>query len=158
MLVPVVGQLMIEDYGWRMAYAGFAAAVFALALPMAVFVMKETPEEMGLQPDGAAASNTGDDNAVMSASPRLQDAEPASGSGPAVASSGAGPVAQDGDGGNSAAPALTGLSCSQAARTRSFWLVLFSFMLVGIGITSVIAHLVPMLTDRAWRRPRPPCA
>ena len=148
MLVPVVGQLMIEDYGWRMAYAGFAAAVFALALPMAVFVMKESPEEMGLQPDGEPASTTGDDNSVISASPRLQDAEPASGSGPAVASSGAGPVAQNGDGGNDAAPALTGLSCSQAARTRSFWLILFSFMLVGIGITSVIAHLVPMLTDR----------
>ena len=33
MLVPVVGQLMIEDYGWRMAYAGFAAAVFAWPCP-----------------------------------------------------------------------------------------------------------------------------
>ena len=120
MLVPIVAQLMIENYGWRMAYVGFAAAVFALALPMALFVMKETPEEMGSQPDG----------------------------GPAVVKRGAGPVADDGDGAKPAVAPVTGLSCPQAAQTRSFWLILFSFMLVGIGITSIIAHLVPMLTDR----------
>ena len=120
MLVPIVAQLMIENYGWRMAYVGFAAAVFALALPMAVFVMKETPEEMGLRPDG----------------------------GHAVVSRGAGSVADDGDGAKPVLAPVTGLSCPQAAQTRSFWLILLSFMLVGIGITSIIAHLVPMLTDR----------
>ena len=44
--------------------------------------------------------------------------------------------------------AAAGLSCPQAARTHSFWLILVSFMLVGIGITSILAHLVPMLIDR----------
>ena len=123
MLVPVVAQLMIDNYGWRMAYAGFGAAVLALALPMAVFVLRESPAEMGLKPDGAPARNASDDNSVIS-------------------------VAHNGDGGNKSAPAVTGLTCREAARTRSFWLILVSFMLVGIGITSVIAHLVPMLTDR----------
>ena len=47
MLVPVIAQMMIENHGWRMAYAAFAAAIFALALPMAVFVLKESPAEMG---------------------------------------------------------------------------------------------------------------
>ena len=144
MLVPIVAQLMIENYGWRMAYVGFAAAVFALALPMAVFVMKETPEEMGLQPDGGHAGNTDDDNSVISESPRLQHAEPA----PGLLHAGAGSAADDGDGGNLSLAPVAGLSCPQAAQTRSFWLILFSFMLVGIGITSIIAHLVPMLTDR----------
>ena len=144
MLVPVVAQLMIENYGWRMAYAGFAGAVFALALPMAVFILKESPEEMGYAPDGGPAGNTGDDDSATSVSPRLQHAEAA----PAVVSGEAGSVAHDGDGENVTMPAAPGLSCSQAARTRSFWLILVSFMLVGIGITSIIAHLVPMLTDR----------
>ena len=144
---------MIENYGWRMAYIGFAAAVFALALPMAVFIMKETPAEMGLQPDGGPASDAGDDNSVISASPRLHHAGPAPGSehagaGPAVVSRAAGSVADNSDGAEHTVVPVTGLSCPQAARTRSFWLILFSFMLVGIGITSVIAHLVPMLTDR----------
>ena len=117
MLVPIVGQLMIENYGWRMAYVGFAAAVFALALPMALFVMKETPEEIGCAPDGGPVT-------------------------------GAGSVAGDNDDTKTTVARVAGLSCPQAAQTRSFWLILFSFMLVGIGITSIIAHLVPMLMDR----------
>jgi len=42
----------------------------------------------------------------------------------------------------------TGLSGRQAAQTGSYWLILISFLLVGIGITSILAHLVPMLMDR----------
>ena len=120
MLVPVVAQLMIEHYGWRLAYVGFGAAVLALALPMAVFILRESPAAMGLQPDGDPVTDAGAHN----------------------------PVPHHGDGGNPSTPALSGLSCREAARTRSFWLILVSFMLVGIGITSVIAHLVPLLTDR----------
>ncbi|MFT4823763.1 MAG: MFS family permease [Cryomorphaceae bacterium] len=41
-----------------------------------------------------------------------------------------------------------GLSGAQAMRTRSYWLVFWSFLLVGVGITSVLAHLVPMLIGR----------
>ena len=113
MLVPVVAQLMIDNYGWRMAYAGFGAAVLALALPMAVFVLRERPAQMGLKPDGGPA-----------------------------------PTSDSGAGGYAAALPVAGLSCREAARTRSFWLILVSFMLVGIGITSVIAHLAPMMMDR----------
>ena len=113
MLVPVFAQMMIENHGWRLAYAGFAAAIFALALPMAIFVLKESPAEMGLEPDGDPPENT------------------------SVADN---PVPVD--------AAAAGLSCPQAARTHSFWLILVSFMLVGIGITSILAHLVPMLIDR----------
>ena len=113
MLVPVFAQMMIETHGWRMAYAGFAVAIFALALPMAVFILKESPAEMGLEPDGDPPENTSMDDD---------------------------PVPVD--------AAAAGLSCPQAARTHSFWLILVSFMLVGIGITSILAHLVPMLIDR----------
>jgi MFS family permease len=45
-------------------------------------------------------------------------------------------------------PPATGLPNREAARTRNYWLVLFSFLLVGVGITSVLSHLVPMLLDR----------
>lgn len=41
-----------------------------------------------------------------------------------------------------------GLNAAEAVRTRNFWLILGSFVLVGIGITSLLAHLVPMLIDR----------
>lgn len=119
MLVPVFVQAMSANYGWRMAYAGFALLIFALALPMAAFVLKETPEEMGLKPDGDSADETDDDAA--------------------------GP---DGGGARPATAANIGLSCRDAARTLSFWLILTSFLLVGVGITGMLAHLVPMLIDR----------
>ena len=43
-----------------------------------------------------------------------------------------------------------GLSHRQALGTRSYWLVLGSFGLVGVGITSVLAHLVPILIGRGF--------
>lgn len=41
-----------------------------------------------------------------------------------------------------------GLTGREALTQRSYWLVLFSFMLVGVGITSILAHLVPILLGR----------
>jgi len=41
-----------------------------------------------------------------------------------------------------------GLTGREAMRERSYWLILGSFLLVGIGITSILAHLVPMLIGR----------
>jgi MFS family permease len=45
-------------------------------------------------------------------------------------------------------PAGFELSAGEAARSANYWLILASFFLVGIGITSILSHLVPMLTDR----------
>lgn len=109
-LVPAFAQFMIENYGWRAAYLGFAAAVLFIALPLVVGLMRESPEEMGLEPDG--------DRGEVSVGERPPTA------------------------------AHVGLSGGEAARTRSFWLILSSFLLVGVGITGILAHLVPMLIDR----------
>ena len=45
-------------------------------------------------------------------------------------------------------PAALGLSSKEAMGERSYWLIFGSFLLVGVGITSVLAHLVPMLIGR----------
>ena len=47
-----------------------------------------------------------------------------------------------------AGPVASGMRNREAAKTRNYWLVLVSFLLVGVGITSVLSHLVPMLLDR----------
>lgn len=107
-LIPPVGQWLITNFGWREAYLFFAAAIFLVNLPLAVFLLRERPEDMGTTPDGA---------------PLQQD--------DAVA------VGQD-----------AGLSGAEAARTRSYWFVFASFLLVGFGVTSILAHLVPMLIGR----------
>ncbi|NKB36951.1 MAG: MFS transporter [Gammaproteobacteria bacterium] len=108
MLIPVVAQSIIEVAGWRVSYFIFAATVFLLALPMAIFFMRESPQEMGLSADGDTATKDQPDN--------------------------------DSD--------LTGLSGMEAMKTSTYWLILFSFLLVGIGLTGVLAHLYPLLVDR----------
>ena len=95
-LVPEISKTMIEGYGWRSAYQLFAALIFLVSLPLALFVLREAPEGVD--------ESTGD-------------------------------------------PAW-GMRNREAARTRNYWLVLVSFLLVGVGITSVLSHLVPMLLDR----------
>ena len=41
-----------------------------------------------------------------------------------------------------------GLTGKEAALTSSYWLILSSFLLVGVGLTGILAHLIPMLIDR----------
>jgi len=113
-LVPAFAQFMIDNHGWRAAYLGFAAAIICVALPMAYFLLRETPAEMGLSPDGDDPVET--------------------------------PVKSDAD--RPPHAAHIGLTGKQAATTRSYWLILISFLLVGVGITSILAHLVPMLIGR----------
>ena len=110
MLIPVVSQLSIEALGWRASYFFFSGAVILLALPMAVFLLRESPAELGLNADGIALPH--DEQAQLETAPEK------------------------------------GMSGLEAARTMSYWLILSSFLLVGIGLTGILAHLVPMLTDR----------
>ena len=56
-----------------------------------------------------------------------------------------------GDGGESGAQVpgeSGGLSGREALRTRAYWLILVSFLLVGIAVPAVLTHLVPLLADR----------
>lgn len=50
-LVPMASYL-IQLAGWRTTWAVMGVLVLALAVPLAYFVMREKPEDMGLMPDG----------------------------------------------------------------------------------------------------------
>ena len=111
LLIPIVAQMTIDALGWRAAYLGFAGAVFLLALPMVLFLMKETPEEMGFLSNGEKQrGNEEEENHIKQSE--------------------------------------IGLTGKEAAFTSSYWLILSSFLLVGVGLTGILAHLVPMLIDR----------
>src|SRR5215813_9394954 len=51
LLVPVVAWL-IEIYGWRATYGIIGGAVLVGMLPLCLFVVRDTPESMGLGADG----------------------------------------------------------------------------------------------------------
>src|SRR6058998_1215234 len=52
LLVPLVTWLILTS-GWRTAYVAIAGLVLVAILPVALWVIRESPEQMGLTPDGA---------------------------------------------------------------------------------------------------------
>lgn len=52
--VPSLARMLIEAIGWRETYMVLGIAVWVLVLPANVLLVRNTPEEMGLHPDGAS--------------------------------------------------------------------------------------------------------
>ena len=53
-VVPSLARMLIEGIGWREAYMVLGIAVWALVIPVNLLLVRNTPEEMGLHPDGAS--------------------------------------------------------------------------------------------------------
>ena len=51
LMVPAVAWL-IQAFGWRTAYITIGGFVLACLLPLCVFVIRDSPESLGLEPDG----------------------------------------------------------------------------------------------------------
>jgi MFS family permease len=51
---PLLSQWAITEYGWRMAYVIVALAIITVGVLSIGLVVRESPESMGLQPDGDA--------------------------------------------------------------------------------------------------------
>ena len=51
-LVPKFSQAIMSAYGWREAYLGLSLMIIFIVLPVIYLVMRDTPGEMGLAPDG----------------------------------------------------------------------------------------------------------
>ena len=60
-LVPITG-LVIADQGWRTAYVTLAGVVLVPVLFVLLFILRDSPSIMGLQPDGDLASNNLEEN------------------------------------------------------------------------------------------------
>lgn len=55
---PIVTSV-INSFGWRTAYLGMGIVILVLALPIVLFVMKDSPADMGLEPYGAGEAGAG---------------------------------------------------------------------------------------------------
>lgn len=51
-LWPIVSQMAIDAGGWRLGYAVLGLAVMLVGLPVAIFLLRDTPQELGLSPEG----------------------------------------------------------------------------------------------------------
>jgi len=59
-LSPLIGGLLIPDFGWRNAYRAIAVLTVALVIPLVTLVVKSRPADMGLYPDGEPAPQATD--------------------------------------------------------------------------------------------------
>jgi MFS family permease len=55
-LMPALAQRLIAMIGWRSTYMVIGLLVLVIPIPIVAFFLKESPEEMGLLPDGASVA------------------------------------------------------------------------------------------------------
>ena len=54
-MAPIIGGYLIPNFGWRASYLIMAILIWVLVIPLALFVIKSRPSDMGLFPDGETA-------------------------------------------------------------------------------------------------------
>ncbi|MDA5194994.1 MFS transporter [Govanella unica] len=105
-LVPILTKFLIDGYGWRMAYMGLGLLALCGPLPIVFFLIRNTPQDMGLTVDGDAHNPTA--NAI------LQD----------------------------------GKTFAEAMRTREFWVLAATFILVSFSLNGIQSQIVPLLQGK----------
>ena len=119
-MAPLVG-VVITHFSWRTAFVLMGALVWLLALPMTLFVIKASPAELGLLPDGDAE-------------------EPAPALDPHAPPSQAGASAP-------AAEADEGWPLRAAVRTSTFFWLAATFFLGPIAQMGMLQHQVPLIVE-----------
>lgn len=115
--MPLLAVWLFALVGWRNTWMVFGLVTLAVVILPTFLVVRRSPEDMGLQPDGALT-------------PHL----PFRGEGPAP------------DSPESPAAEIT-WTRREAARTRTFWLLVVTFGIVTLGIIGLNLHIYPYITD-----------
>ena len=58
MLMPSLAQRLITMFGWRMAYGVVGSGILLISAPIVAALLKDSPEKMGLLPDGVARARS----------------------------------------------------------------------------------------------------
>lgn len=119
--MPVLAAWLLVSLGWRSTWMVFGVLTMALLVLPALFVVRRTPEDMGLRPDGAAAESlTG--GKVIDRGKKTANAQ----------------SMNDSD---------TLWTRAEAVRTRAFWLLVITFGISSVGVTGLNLHVYPYVTD-----------
>ena len=118
--MPVLVAWLLISLGWRQTWTVFAVLTMALLVLPALLVIRRSPEEMGLRPDGAT-------NAVS-------DDELTSSKGKSWGSF----AADDSE---------SSWTRAEAVRSSAFWLLVVTFGISSVGVTGLNLHVYPYVTD-----------
>ena len=117
-LVPLEG-FITASFGWRQTYIFMGLVVLAIDIPAALFVLRTSPQEMGLMPDGNKPSE-------MKESPVREV-----------------PINHAAELAGNSEPSTTAIWI----RSLPVWLLSLSFTLAQIGEISILIHEIPLITD-----------
>lgn len=115
-----LAAIMVTHFGWRTAFVVMGVFIWCLVIPLA-FVVRERPEDMGLQPDGGAP---------------LQGAADRRGLLGFVGGMASMRVTSGAD-----------YTLAEALRSSTFWFIALAFFFQGMAHATVTVHTVPALTD-----------
>lgn len=67
--LPPLARLLIDNIGWRESYLVFGSAIWAVVVPVAILLVRNRPEDVGLHPDGADEPPVGEAPVTASGEP-----------------------------------------------------------------------------------------
>jgi len=112
-MVPLIASYFMEHYSWREAYLAIGLLIIVVALPIAKFLFKDKPSDLGLLPDGLNQASSEQQTSFSKPN-----------------------------------PTLVGYTAKEAIKQKTFWLMFTSFLITGLCTSTVLVHLIPMMTDR----------
>ena len=117
--MPIVAASLIVWLGWRQTWMVFGLAAVVLGIGPVLAIIRRSPEEMGLVPDGVREAIASGDT---SGKPR----KPAS---------------------DQIADQNLVWTRGEAMRTPTFWLLVITFGIASMGVTGLNLHVYPYVTD-----------
>ncbi len=118
--MPVVAAWLLLTLGWRQTWVVFGILTAALLVLPALLVIRRTPEDMGLRPDGDAPPAIDNQSIAPKKKPWEESLV-------------------------SASDAIW--TRAEAVRTSTFWLLVVTFGISSIGVTGLNLHVYPYVTD-----------
>jgi MFS family permease len=118
--MPILAAWLLLSFGWRQTWMVFGVLTMALLMLPALLVVRRTPEDMGLRPDGADGSVIDVDSIAPGKKKPFQSSE------------------------NHLDIVWTRAA---AVRTSAFWLLVVTFGISSIGVTGLNLHVYPYVTD-----------
>jgi MFS family permease len=119
--MPLFATSLFVWVGWRHTWTVFAILTLALVVAPALALLRRSPEDMGLLPDGEPAArvpgSAGETGGKLSAAQRQ------------------------------ALAADVPWSRREVLRTQAFWLLVVSFGIVSVGIAGLNLHMYAFVTD-----------
>ncbi|MEL6298240.1 MAG: MFS transporter [Pseudomonadota bacterium] len=115
---PPLSHFLIESFGWRTAWVILGVITWATMLPAIFFLVHNTPESVGLRPDGDAAPKP-DERTTAEGEPM--------------------PEVRD---------EIAGLTLNEALKTPTFYILAAGWCLIAMLVTTLHFHQVKILTTQ----------